>query len=116
MSAIDLEEIKGLMERARHRPGAPGWHLHDSHFFSWLADQGVSHETIAYMKAAKSVLPTLIKQHERMREALERVITKWERGENHNEGAFDPDCETCLILADLRSALNQQEETNGYRS
>ena len=40
-----------------------------------------------------------------MDEAIESVISKWERGENHNEGAFDPDCETCLILADLRLAL-----------
>lgn len=41
---------------------------------------------------------------DRMR-AVSAVVTKWERGENHNAGAFDADCETCLILADLRAAL-----------
>jgi Lar family restriction alleviation protein len=42
---------------------------------------------------------------EGLREALRTIVAKWERGPNHDEGAFDADCETCLILADFRSLL-----------
>jgi hypothetical protein len=33
------------------------------------------------------------------------IITLYEEGDNHNEGAFDNACEICRILESLRQAL-----------
>lgn len=45
---------------------------------------------------------------------LPRVIAHLENGEDHNEGAFDESCDTCLLLRDLRAlspaASPQQRE------
>lgn len=40
-----------------------------------------------------------------IRDGLKLLITKYECGQNHDEGAFDPDCETCRILKDLRTLV-----------
>lgn len=42
-------------------------------------------------------------------EGVAAIIQKWERDKNHNEDAFDPECETCLILADLRALKGKGE-------
>lgn len=36
---------------------------------------------------------------------VQDTITKFEDGENHDEGAFDTDCSVCLILKELRTAV-----------
>jgi hypothetical protein len=43
----------------------------------------------------------------RLRKVVTAIVRKHERGENHDAGAFDPDCGLCLILADLRAALGE---------
>lgn len=43
-------------------------------------------------------------------EEVGRVIVKWEQGRNHDEGAFNPDCQTCLMLADFRAALSSTSD------
>lgn len=37
--------------------------------------------------------------------ALEELITHFEDGDSHNEGAFDPECPDCAALEKARSAL-----------
>lgn len=41
----------------------------------------------------------------RLRKKVEVIVQKYEARQNHDEGAYDADCETCRILGELRTAL-----------
>lgn len=43
-----------------------------------------------------------------LRKSVTEIVRKYEAGQNHDAGAFDPDCETCRILADLRRILGEE--------
>jgi hypothetical protein len=50
-----------------------------------------------------------------LRDKLIEVVRKHEAGQNHNEGAFDADCNICIILADLRRILSNAELTGSNK-
>ena len=45
---------------------------------------------------------------ETLAKCIKSIVRKYEAGETHDEGAFDPDCETCRILKELRIAIGEQ--------
>jgi uncharacterized coiled-coil protein SlyX len=46
---------------------------------------------------------------ERLRALLDRAVTHLEDDQSHDEGAFDESCDTCLLLRDIRAALDIQQ-------
>ena len=44
-----------------------------------------------------------------LRDLICEIVRKYESGQNHDAGAFDPDCEMCRILAELREAIGLKE-------
>jgi hypothetical protein len=42
-----------------------------------------------------------------LRSKVRALIRRYEDGQNHDEGAFDAECETCRILRDLRKLLEK---------
>ena len=49
--------------------------------------------------------------------AVRKIILKFEDGQNHDIGAYDPDCQLCRILTDLRVvvATYRQTEADDHR-
>jgi len=60
----------------------------------------------AEARDATALLNAALAREGKLRAALREAITACEDGEEHDEGAFDPECPRCLILNEWRKLLD----------